>query len=513
MEEQKKNLFVIVLVSTLIPLISLIFIFFYLNQKSKPTEIIISEIKEDLGDNNLNYIDKPSWLVNQALRILIPPLIDYNPNCYPYSQILKLIPSKDNNLMYLENKRTIIIIQESNFNTNFIRPFDIFTTFQLLNLENIATKWAYINLVENVSSTEVINNNDVKISYKTAFSLPYFPSLVIFDSKNKNIYEKEIVDYTYQDKKNLTFFPSYFGKESPKLIKNQTNLFSINYKNKNLYVIFKTYTNVEQLKKDLKKIDLLKVPPTLTSYLKIDPTEYQIITTPHKEIFFIFFNPRIPKDERIWIYSELYQELKKYNLEDYQLNTSYILPYHYASVKIELPKQTNMENKKVNKKRDFKVVITYKDKKSEMMANLFEDIVKKNLHSTAIKIDIERQAPKRELFGTYVEPPEPSLKEIITPQNYDFIITSITFLPYMNYYYIYSKDGKYNVYGISTPQIEDLLDKIMEGFSYDQKNYLEQLQIELSNQFYIAPLVIDTQCFILKKNKEYIFDFINLLPN
>jgi len=467
----------------------------------KSKEFVIAEIKEDLSDNNLNYVDKPSWLTNQALKILVPPLIDYEPNCYPYSKILKEIPSKDNNLMYLENKKTVMIIQESNFTPNNIKPIDIFPTIQILNLDNIQTKWVYRNLVENIDSVELINNKDVKISYKIPFSLPYFPSPVIFESKNKKQYEEQILNYNYKDNKSFSNFPSYWTKKNIKLMKNQKNFFKILYEDKKL--IFKTYKNLETLKKELDNIDLLKIPINILSYLKIDTNKYKVIKTPNKEIFFIFFNPKISKNQRIIIYNQIYQEIKKYDPQEYTLTNSYILPYHYSSINLIInEKKSSKEYNEKYYSNNYKVVLTYKDKKSELMSNMLEDIIKKKFNGSVLKIDIKQKDPRKEIFGTYVEPPEPSLKEIITVKDYDFIITIVTFLPYMNYYYIYSKDGKYNLYSISTPKIENLLDKIMEGFSYDQKDYLEQLQIELLKEFYIVPLLIDNQCFVVKKIKK-----------
>ena len=135
-----------------------------------------------------------------------------------------------------------------------------------------------------------------------------------------------------------------------------------------------------------------------------------------------------------------------------------------------------------------------------MVSNLIEEIFTKNFGAYVLKVNMEEKVAKKDIFGFLIEPPEPSLRQNIDPYRFDLIITSITFLPYMNYYYVYSKDGKYNVYGVSNREIEGLLDRVMQGFGYEQKNYLVELQKKLADQFLIVPILIDKQVFIVKRN-------------
>ncbi|MCS6955354.1 MAG: hypothetical protein NZM44_03250 [Candidatus Calescibacterium sp.] len=485
------------IISTLLILIIIIFsiklLIFFTHKKEK---IVIAEIKDDLTENYLNYIDKPSWITNQALRLIIPPLIDYQHNCYPYSELLKQIPSKDNNLMFLENKQTVMIIDQKNFQTDKINIINIIPTVQILNMENISAKWIHKNLVDSIDQIDQIQENKVRIRYKLAYSLPYFPSPVIFD--NPELHKEQILSYTYKNIKNYSIFPKYSYCE---LQKSQTNNFIIKNKKKDQEIHFITYTNIENLKKDVKKIDLIKIPPKIEQYLaKYIQKDYKIIRLPNKEIFFIFFNPQLKKEERLIIYLTLKNELSKYNITDYQLNNTYILPYHFAAIEMYTPEEL-IKPLPENNTRKLKIMVTYKDEKSKLISNLIEEIVSKKFNSELLKINIEKQLPKKEIFGVLVEPPEPSIKDDINPYNFDLIITSVTFLPYMNYFLIYSKDGKYNIYSVSTSKIEELLNKVMSGLSIDQKDYLIELQKELSNQFLIVPLLIDTQTLLIKKDK------------
>lgn len=465
---------------------------------SKGEVLLLGEIREDLGDNFFNYIDKPSFLTSQALRLIIPPLVDYDQSCYPYSKILKEVPSLENGSMFLDNKRTVIILKKDN--CLYINPLDIIPTIQLLNLDSISTKWVYRNVLESIDRIDKISDFDIMIRYKLAYSLPYFPFPVIFDEE-KTFYQ-QIVDYTYKDKKNFLIFPKY---SRFKVVKSETNYFVI--KNQQIKIIFKTYKDVERLKKDIKKLDVIKVPPKLVNLFTSNMDQDQkLITFPNKEIFFVFFNPNLDINKREKIYLELLNYLNTFDLEDYQINRTYILPYHFAA--IDFYQYLNSKIKESSKIKEFKkikidnlkVLVTYKDRKSQLVSNLIEEIFTKNFGAYVLKVNMEERVVKKDIFGVLIEPPEPSLRQNIDPYRFDLIITSITFLPYMNYYYVYSKDGKYNVYGVSNREIEELLDRVMQGFGYEQKNYLVELQKKLADQFLIVPILIDKQVFIVKRN-------------
>lgn len=459
----------------------------------KKQSIKIAELKDDLSDNYLNYIDKPSWMTSQALKLIIPPLIDYQYDCYPTSKLLKSIPTKDNKQMFLEDGKTVIIFPKSNFIN--IDPNNIIPTIQLLNMDNISNKWVYVNLVETIDKIEMFNNGDIKIKYKTCYSLPYFPCPVIFDNPEK--FQDQIVNYTFKEIKNFNQFPKYSDYVVKKA---ENNNFILSKNNKEIRFI--TFTNVEKLKKEVNKFDLIKIPSNLKDYFSKElSTEYQVITLPNREIFFIFFNPNLSKQERVIIYEKLVSKISKYSLKDYQINKTYILPYHFACLKQEdeSKDKENINTSKINRK--IKVLIAYKDEKSKLFSNLLEDILTKDLQAEILKTNIERDLPKKEIFGGLIEPPEPSIKASVNPINFDFIITSITFLPYMDYYSVYSKNGKYNVYSVSNTKIEELLGSIMQGFSFEQKDLLIELQKELNDEFLIVPFAIDTQTFIIKKEK------------
>ncbi|MFN3477985.1 MAG: hypothetical protein ACK4ZM_01285, partial [bacterium] len=204
--------------------------------------MVISELREDLKDNYLNYIDKPSFLLSQALKLIIPPLIDYQGNCYPYSKILNQLPSLDNKTMYVTNKKTVIILTNDNFLVKTIKPLDIIPTVQILNMENISDRWVFRNLVESIDKIEATKNG-VNIYYKITYSLPYFPCPVIFD--NPDIYKEQVLNFTCKDAKNFSIFPPY----SDYTIKqSQTNHFLIQNKKTNKQILFKTYINVDKLK-------------------------------------------------------------------------------------------------------------------------------------------------------------------------------------------------------------------------------------------------------------------------
>lgn len=456
---------------------------------SKGEVLLLGEIREDLGDNFLNYIDKPSFLTSQALRLIIPPLVDYDQSCYPYSKILKEVPSLENGSMFLDNKRTVIILKKDN--CLYINPLDIIPTIQLLNLDSISTKWVYRNVLESIDRIDKITDFDVMIRYKLAYSLPYFPSPVIFDDQKK--FYEQIIDYTYKDKKNFLIFPKYSRYE---VIKSETNYFVI--RNNEKTIIFKTYKDVEKLKKDIKKLDVAKIPAKLVNlFVSNMDQDQELITMPNKEIFFIFFNPNLDINKREKIYLEFLNHLNTFDLGDYQINKTYILPYHFAA--IDFLSSKIKESKKV-KIDNLKVLVTYKDRKSQLVSNLIEEIFTKNFGAYVLKVNMEEKVAKKDIFGFLIEPPEPSLRQNIDPYRFDLIITSITFLPYMNYYYVYSKDGKYNVYGVSNREIEGLLDRVMQGFGYEQKNYLVELQKKLADQFLIVPILIDKQVFIVKRN-------------
>lgn len=481
------------------PLIFFLFILFFILIylvisnffASKKNIIIISELREDLKENYLNYIDKPSWLVKQALRLIIPPLIDYQGNCYPYSKILNQVPTLDNKMMFTINKQTVIILNQDNFLVKTIKPLDIISTFQILNMENISDRWVFRNLVESVDKIEVTKNG-VNIQYKITYSLPYFPCPVIFN--DPNIYKEQVLNFTYKDIKNFSIFPSY---SDYKIKQSQTNHFLIQNKKNKQQILFKTYTNVEKLKRELKKSDIVKIPSNLRSYFENNlPDDHQIITLPHKEMYFIFFNPSLKKELRLFLFHKIKEELLRYKLDTYILNNTYILPYHFASKK--LVSEENKFPNNLSTKR-CKTLLTYKDSKSKIFASLLQEIIKREITQDILLINIEEKAPKKEIFGTLVEPPELPLKQVINPYEFDFVITSITFLPYMNYYDIYSKDGKYNVYSVSNKEIENFLNEVMSGFSENQKDYLIALQEELWKEFLILPLAIDTQTFIVKQ--------------
>lgn len=499
-----KNRLVMALISLLI-LSSIIY--FFISLKSKREIIVVAELKEDLSNNYLNYIDKPSWLTYQALRLIVPPLIDYEGNCYPRSKILKEIPSKDNRMMFQQNKQTILALNKDDFQVDSINPINIIHTIHLLNMPNISNKWIHKNIVESIEQIDQVEEN-LRIKYKMAYSLPYFPSPLIFDNTEK--YQQQILDYTYKGLKNFSFFPEY-SKYIVK--KSETNHFVILSKTKNLEIHFLTYTDVEKLKKEIGKIDVLKIPSTLEEYITkhVNQEEYKILRFPRKEIYFIFFNPNINRNERMLIYQKFKSELQKYNIKEYQLCNSYILPYHFAATD-----KFNLENNKFNDlssnfpNRKPRILITYKDQKSKLVSNLMSEIMNNSFKAEVITVNIEEKLPRKEIFGILVEPPEPSLKDDINPYNFDLIITSITILPYMNYYSIYSKSGKYNVYSVSTPEIEQILEKVMDGFSRSQKDYLIELQQRLFEQFLIVPILIDTQTFIVKKDKGIKVNAINL---
>lgn len=487
-------------------LIFFIIIYVFISSKSSKQMIVIAELKEDLSNNYLNYIDKPSWLTSQALRLVIPPLIDYEGNCYPYSKILNQIPSKDNKMMFQQNRQTIMIIRKNTIQGQLINPINIIPTIHLLNMQNISNKWIHRNILESVEQIDQIDSEDLRIKYKIAYSLPYFPSPIIFDNIEK--YQQQILDYTYKDMKNFSFFPAYSKYE---VKKSETNHFVLTSKTKNLEIHFLTYTNIEKLKREIGKIDVLKIPSSLEEYITkyINQEEYKTVRLPRKETYFIFFNPNISKNERIFIYQKLKSELQKYNIKEYQIINSYILPYHFAAIeKFNDENNSNIIPTSLSKKLN--VILTYKDQKSKLLSNLMDEIIKNSFNAEVIIVNLEEKLPRKEIFGILVEPPEPSLKDDINPYNFDFIITSITMLPYMNYYFLYSKSGKYNVYSVSTPEIEQVLEKIMDGFSFDQKNYLIELQQMLFEQFLIVPILIDTQTFIIKKDKDIKINPINL---
>ncbi|MEN3014487.1 MAG: hypothetical protein ABDH21_00260 [bacterium] len=463
----------------------------------KKGHIVVAQIKDDLSEDNLNYVDEPSWLVYQALKLLSPPLIEYKANCYPYSKILSEIPSKENNLMFQQDQKTVIILLKKNLKMS--TPINVFITLRLLNLDVISNKWVYINVAEAIDSVQKIGDEDVRITYKTALSLPYFPFPILFDGYEQ--YEQEILSYKIN--KNFTKFPRYSQYD---LLTSQSNIFVVS--SKKTRITFKNYLSVENFLKDLPQIDLARVPTKLKIYISRNlPQNYKIITLPDKEMYFIFFNPNLSKETRMKIYLAFLQELQKYDLRDYQITTSYILPYHFASYSLKLQENIKVVQNKQNQKKqveDLKVLIAYTKSTGKEVSSLISEIFTKYLNSDTVIVNLEKELPKRSIFGFEEEKPEPLIKYVIQPYNFDLIISPITFTPYMNYYLIYSKQGKYNIFSVSNNKIEDLLNQIMQGFDSKQKDLLIQLQKELEKQFLIVPIMINTQTFVLNKSVEEI---------
>jgi hypothetical protein len=455
-----------------------------------------------LSDNiNLNYIDEPNFLALNIFNLVCPSLFYYDDNYLPKSKVLQDIPSLDNQKMnYIKDSdsvKTIIVINKGDLKKeiNLISLNDILQTPSLFSVDLLSKRWIY---KQNFSINKMLIFGDsLRIEYNDAYSLPYFPYPIILISKYFPNYQQQILDFVYKDKVNFDFLTPYSSdlknsdfyqlKDIKNNKNNDKNTFTIyNQKNKRL-IEFIGYRNYEDLNKEIFSLDLVKLDPKIVNLIKI-PKDFQVKILPNENIFFILFNPKLNIQDREVVYYTLRKNLSNKLTSNYTLYSYYLLYNHFA-----LYDTAKVVNQIINKSKELKLsknklqgVIIYRNFNEKMLANLITDTLRNNFNFEPF------------LFNLSEESSNFSLENYVNLGNYDFVIISVNLKPYFNYSKIYNSKGIYNFYKVNVD--DDLVDKIIQGYSYNQKQYLIELQKELINTFYILPLLIDAKAYIIGPN-------------
>ena len=455
-----------------------------------------------LSDNiNLNYIDEPNFLALNIFNLICPSLFYYDDNYFPKSKVLQDIPSLDNQKMsYLRDSnsiKTVIVINKGDLKKeiNLINLDDILQTPSLFSVDLLSKKWIY---KQNFSINKMLIFRDsLRIEYNDAYSLPYFPYPIILISKYLPDYQQQILDFIYKDKVNFDFLIPYSSnlknsdfyqlKDIKNNKNNDKNTFTIyNQKNKKL-IEFIGYRNYEALNKEIHNLDLVKLDPKIVNLIKV-PKDFQVKILPKENVFFIFFNPKLNIQDREVIYYTLRKNLADKLTSNYTLYSYYLLYNHFA-----LYDTDKIINKIINKNKNLKLsknklqgVIMYRSFNEKMLVNLIIDTLRNNFNFEPFLFNISEES-----FNF-------SLENYVNLSEYDFVIISVNIKPYFNYSKVYSSQGIYNFYRVNIA--DDLVYKIMQGYSNAQKQYLIELQKELINTFYILPLLIDTKAYIISPN-------------
>jgi hypothetical protein len=466
-----------------------------------------------LSDNiNLNYIDEPNFLALNIFNLICPSLFYYDNNYLPKSKILKDIPSLDNQKFYsIKNQnslKTVIIINKNDLkdSLDLITLNDILQTPSVFSIDILSKKWIYKqNFVINRMT---IFQDTLNIEYNDAYSLPYFPYPTIIITKYLSDYQNQILDFIYKDKLNFNFLVPYSSNSKNKEFYELKDIKSSDYKNvftiynpKNKKLIeFSGYNNFEKLNKEIDNLDLVKVDLKIVNLIK-KPKDFEIKILPNENIFFIIFNPNLNMQDRKNIYYFLRKNLTNKLPSNYMLYSYYLLYNHFALYDTNIEQNLNKNlNLKISK-NILKGIIIYRNFNEKIIANLITDTLKNEFNFDSV------------LFNLSEETNNFSIENYYNINKYDFIIFPVNIKPYFNYLKIYSSQGIYNFYKINID--DELVNKIMEGYSYNQKEYLIDLQKELTNTFYIVPILIDTKAYIInpnfyKKAKLFSSDYIEI---
>lgn len=467
-----------------------------------------------LDDNiNLNYIDEPNFLTMNILNLVCPSLFYYDDNYLPKSKILKDIPSLDNKKMYSiknnDSLKSAIIISKEDFKSdvNLINLNDILQTPSLFSIELLSKKWIYKqNFVINKMT---IFQDSLNIEYNDSYSLPYFPYPTILISKYLPNYQQQIMDFIYKDKVNFDFLRPYSSNlkdsEFYKLVSIKSleykNIFTIYNQKNNRLIEFIGFKDYENLSKEISKLDLIKLDPKLVNLIKV-PQDFQVKILPNQNVFFIFFNPNLTIENRKSIYYALRKNILNKLLINYSVYSYYLLYNHFALYDTDKVIKSEQSFKYKLSKKEVKGIIIYRNFSEKIIANLITEVLKDKFNFSETLFNLEQEDSGF------------SLENYFNLDKYDFIIISINLKPYFNYSKIYSSNGVYNFYRFNID--DDLVNKIMAGYSYDQKQYLIDLQEKLIQTFYVVPILVDTKAYIFspkftKKSKLLSSDYLEIL--
>ncbi len=376
----------------------------------------------------------------------------------------------------------------------------------MFSIDLLSKKWIYRqNFIINKMT---IFQDSLNIEYNDSYSLPYFPYPTILVSKYLSGYQQQIMDFIYKDKVNFDFLQPYssnlkdsefYKLENIKSLKYK-NVFTIyNQKNKRL-IEFVGYKDYEKLNKEIAELDLIKVDPKLVNLIKV-PKDFQVKILPNQSVFFIFFNPHLNIEDRKSIYYNLRKNIANKLPLNYSVYSYYLLYNHFALYDTEKIIKTEQDFKYKLSKKEIKGIIIYRNFSEKIIANLIIEVLKSQFSFSVA------------LFNLFQEDSSFSLGNYFNLDKYDFVIISINLTPYFNYSRIYSSNGIYNFYKFN---IDDyLVSKIMEGYSYNQREYLIDLQKKLIQDFYVLPVLVDTKAYIFgskfgKKAKLFFSDYLEI---